>query len=529
MSKSLRAVGMVAVSHERQLQGVSIDEQAKQIQERIDREGWDLNEMITLPGVSRTDPDIIEIFTSTSPKYAPYRRLRTLINNQAFDILVSYDNGRVGRSMSMFVYIAENCIANNIKVCILTSGTIDEDNDDFSIPMGSMAARAGVKRLKKMWQASMDRYAANGLPASKAPCMSHKVIHDPKPPHKPMRLELDESKAQLWQHLYTLVVDDVITWSRVEVELYERYGIVNQNSGRRYATGTMYHIAYNPNFWGHTGRYYTRKTSGESWVFDDDVPPPPGVVLYRHTIDPVFTGEQAEKLKAELRRRQTVIRGRNRPLSKYAFSGLLMCDICRRSLSVSTTRSRSSRKGAVYVCADAGPALLSGVCGQGKIGDTAIREFLSEYLSRLITSGDLAMLYPNREQADERPALLREIEKLREQMNDDMESQRLSRVASVKTQYRRLVDEAGERIDILESRLMDLNRRNDDIDATIVYANLKEIDAMGLPAFWQTSAAYQNQLLHGIFGRQRLIVRDGQVVGVDTYVRITGYGKKSAT
>ena len=58
------------------------------------------------------------IFTSPDPKYKPYHRVREQINTQAADILIAYDDDRVGRSKSTFVYIAENAIANGMRVLV---------------------------------------------------------------------------------------------------------------------------------------------------------------------------------------------------------------------------------------------------------------------------------------------------------------------------------------------------------------------------------------------------------------------------
>jgi hypothetical protein len=58
----LTAMGLIAVSSSEQLDGISLDEQERAIRQRCEREGWHLLEPLNiLPGVSRSDPDIVSI------------------------------------------------------------------------------------------------------------------------------------------------------------------------------------------------------------------------------------------------------------------------------------------------------------------------------------------------------------------------------------------------------------------------------------------------------------------------------------
>ena len=51
------------------------------------------------------------------------------------------------------------------------------------------------------------------------------------------------------------------------------------------------------------------------WVFDPAEPVPEGVKMWRDTHEPMLTGDLAERLKAELRRRSLAIKGSARPIA----------------------------------------------------------------------------------------------------------------------------------------------------------------------------------------------------------------------
>jgi len=43
---------------------------------------------------------------------------------------------------------------------------------------------------------------------------------------------------------------------------------------------------------------------------------------------------------------------------------------------------------------------------------------------------------------------------------------------------------------------------------------LSDLDQVSLEKFWTLPAFRINQMLHNLFGRQRLFVRDGQIIGI---------------
>ncbi len=66
---------------------------------------------------------------------------------------------------------------------------------------------------------------------------------------------------------------------------------------------------------------------------------------------PVWAGELAKQIKAELRRCHGSIRGRATGANTYKFTGLLVCEECGRKLSISLSNSKTRKFSAYYwVC-----------------------------------------------------------------------------------------------------------------------------------------------------------------------------------
>jgi DNA invertase Pin-like site-specific DNA recombinase len=532
--KPLRAVVWAAVSTRAQTDDDrdSLPLQLEHGREMAHKLGLEVIDALEVPGHSRRYLDIHELAKHAREEgIDAFDKLIKLIKQKAFDVLIVRDGDRFARTQALHAYITESIINMGGKLYSLADGWVTEENYRMWIAMSGYKASKDVDELVKKRRNAMNAIAAKGLPTSYAPHMAHKVEYDPVT-RKAIRQVLDESKAQLWQYIYELVVNQRIAWVDLERELYNRYAIVNPNTGKWYARQTFYQMLYKPGFWGHTGRYYDGLGTGQRWVYDDDIEPPAGVMLFRHTIPPVFTGEQAERLKAELRRREDTAHGRSKTNTNYAFTGLLMCDVCRTMLTVKPTthplKDGSNRTWVYYRCSEKASSFREVKCNQRNIHHATIVAALDKLLAKVIQTGDLSLIYNIPKQSNnERDFLIARIAELEEQKTDDMASQRASRVPSVKAEYRELIDKAAEQIEILKGRLAELEAEtanNDELlTARQALSDLKEI---GLPALWQQTTGYQNQVLHALFGRQKLLVRDGEIVGIDTYRQRKGGGKR---
>ncbi len=452
---TLKAIGLIAVSTVRQTEGVSLDEQERAIRERCEREGLRLLEpLVILPGVSRSDPDIIEMFAGDDPKYEPYRRLRRMINSKAADVLISYDDGRVGRSKSMYVYIAENAIANGMRVLIVTSGWIDADNEDYAIMAGGIRATTDMKRRVKMSKAGIERRMQRGLPKREPP-ISHRVARDEL--GRGIRVELREGMERFWADVATLVLEGV-SWRDIGHVLYERFGHVNPRSGKPFREGVLYRILHNPFFWGSAAIGYSDQHG--VWAFDETAPTPPDLKINRHPnppIPPVYTGETAERIKAELHRRADSVKGRAHPHDTARFSGLLVCGVCGWRLTVYRNRQNPRHVYYYYRCAKS--FLPGGLKCSNKrlIRETLVIEQVGDFLARWLARANPDLLPLARpledEQRQQRIASLRaEIDQVRAEI-DTLIMRQAKAPLSIQDMYAQQIERLAHRLTVLEDNL----------------------------------------------------------------------------
>ncbi|MCC7446788.1 MAG: recombinase zinc beta ribbon domain-containing protein [Anaerolineae bacterium] len=512
---TLKAIGLIAVSSAEQVKGVSLEEQARAIRERCQKEGLQLLEpLITLPGVSRSDPDIIDMFAGDAPQYEPYRQVRRMIKSRVAQVLVSYDDGRVGRSKSMFVYIAENALANKMRVLLLTSGWIDEDNEDYAILMGSIRATTDMKRRVKMGKAAIEKRIERGLPKREPP-ISHRVVRDEM--GRGVRVELREGMERFWADVATLVLEGV-SWRDIGHVLYERYGHVNPRTGKPFREPTLYRIMHNPFFWGYAAIGY-RDQHGV-WAFDENAPCPPDLKINRNPnppIPPVYTGKTAERIKAELIRRADTVKGRARPQDTARFSGLLVCSVCGWRLTVHRNRQHPPHVYYYYRCAK---SFLRGEykCSNKRlIRETLVIEQVNDLLVRwmALTNPDIQLFVrpsEDKERQQRAISLRTEIDQLRAEI-DTLIMRQAKAPLSVQDMYAQQIEQRAARLTVLGENLKVAETKTESPAIThsreLSYA---ELQALGLERFWQLPSREINQWLHRLLGKHRFSVADGLIV-----------------
>jgi hypothetical protein len=124
--------------------------------------------------------------------------------------------------------------------------------------------------------------------------MSHKIVRDDK--GRAVTLVVDESRRRLLDDLAAVFLEGY-AFEEVEKQLYERFGHINQRTGKRFAASMTRKLLYNPYFWGHAALGHNGKASG-AWVYDLDLEPPPDVTIYRNTHPPAYTGDLALRIQA---------------------------------------------------------------------------------------------------------------------------------------------------------------------------------------------------------------------------------------
>jgi hypothetical protein len=514
------ALGLIAVSSRAQANKdragrdkISLEEQLRAITQRANEENWDLFEVLTLPGVSRSDPDIIKMFIGNEPKFAPYRRFRELTNNKGYKVLITYDFARLGRSKSLFTYIAENAIASRAKVCVIQSGMMDENDQDLQIPLGSIWATAGLKRAKDMWNAAMDRKAETGWPTSGKLLISHRYVYDKD--HHLIGCEINPEMRPMLDNLAEVLCNGY-SWSDISRELFRR-GFGSPSTNQPYDRLLLWRMLNNPYFWGHSARHYLNEWG--AWAYDRDIPPPDGVKLHYDTHEPVYTGEQAEAVKAALRIPSNW-KGGARRQGQYRFAALLVCWGCGASLRVHTSPhyKRTGTGYCTYTCATRWIPSLAYKCtlpSATKLPEKKAIAYMDSLLAHWeqTTNYELPVLEDSRNKANDVAVLRRRLSDLERRINEavslQVDADEAARPAYT-AKVRQLSEEKRDVLQELVSLQDSVESREIVQDRVSVIESIKE---MGRVAFWAQDPPLINRALRRIFGKHRLIVLNGEIQG----------------
>ncbi len=143
-------------------------------------------------------------------------------------------------------------------------------------------------------------------------------------------------------------------------------------------------------------------------------------------------------------------------------------------------------------------------------------ETLNDFLARFLEKRDWSLFAPQEESPNLRPNVEAEIVDLKERVAELIRAQTAPRLSSsVRVLYAEQIEQAQERLSILENHLATLNRETKpQTDHRQREMALNDLSQIGLEAFWDQPANRINQMLYNLFGRQRLFVRDGQICGV---------------
>jgi hypothetical protein len=234
----------------------------------------------------------------------------------------------------------------------------------------------------------------------------------------------------------------------------------------------------------------------------------------------VYTGEQAEIVQAELRRRVEIVRGKTRPHDTKMFAGLLLCGYCGYYL-VAVTEKRKYR---VYRCMSKHYARRAGSpspvrgepCTQyRRIHEGVVKEWLNARLQQMLElqMPDLLAHEPETNGQPRAEQLRSEIEEVGIRARRLIEKQAAAPVALANIYDEELLT-LGERLEILKANLREAERRErqrNNAGVRQAYAELAGYEK--LEVFWQETPTRINQLLLKLLGNMRLVVQDNKVVG----------------
>lgn len=520
----MTALLWLAVSSEEQAgdDKASLTEQKRVLRAAAERDGRPISDVLIIPGFSRAALSWDEFETSAAEAgHDAPRRMSAHWKRRDFTAIYAYDVTRLGRSQALIAYFIERTIKGGGVIVTHLEGVIDQQNYRIAIAMyGFGSASENDKRKEKMKYGKI-RLAERGLNLQASELFTHLVIRDKR--GNKDTLIVDESKRRLWSDLLTALCGDEqhppAAWRTLEQTLYDRFGHAAPD-GKPYPMYKFKHLVNSPFFWGHTAYGYTAHNHvvKRPWLYNAAVPPPPGVLFYPNTTGSVFTGEERERLIAELMRRDRLT-GRARPQSTYTFSTLVRCDHCGRNMAYALLRP-----GAVYYRCNkkskTGLDRYSGlICDSNRIiPERDLIEFMNDVLSRLLAGLSPELFRPN---APSKAAVLARVETIEREI-EAVEAtlaglflQRATAPNNTIGILERQINAKSQELQRLETARFEAQRqvtRADD-SGQIRAAALEQLRALTLPRFWALSSVERNQLLSRLMGRFRINVRDGQVIG----------------
>jgi hypothetical protein len=294
--------------------------------------------VLDVPGHSRSETDLVEALEEfRAAGITAYDDMKALWKAGLLHKFWAFAHNRLGRSNVQHSYVIENIIKNGGEIYLHHGGEITRRNQRGQIALGGFESASYGDMMKERWMEAQPRKLEAGLPMN-APYWTHKAIYDDK--GNRVRLEVNEAKRPMVNALIKLLLEGH-PWHEMHILLQQRYGY-GRPDGRPLVYAQVHQMFYNPAFWGHTGKNYQNRHHGNKlrrglWVFDESLPLPEGTILYRNTIPALVTGELAEQVKDELRRRAG-LRGQGGARTAYMFNGLLVCAECNRNLIYTETK-----------------------------------------------------------------------------------------------------------------------------------------------------------------------------------------------
>lgn len=505
---------------------ISLPQQEQDARDVCQKNDWQIVDVLRVPGHSRRYIDFHELARDASGQgIDAFHKLTSHWAARDFDVLIVRDGDRFARTQALHAYVVERTIEMRARIFSLQDGWVDERNYRMWIAMGGYKAAGDIDRLVRSRRDSMRARAQGGLPTSSRIPISHVLIRNPDN-GRAMHLEVNESKRRLWDDLAALVVEGV-AWQHLETELFNRFGHVHDKTGKKYHAHYMYSLIMKPVFWGHVALNHNSASSLNGykkggWIFDESEPIPQGATVFRNTHPPVWTGEVAEAVKAEIRRRKEVTRGRATSHQTHRFSGLCVCAECG---SFMATHTDEGYRGLICPAGKVRTSAKLPDCNNYKIiNERKVIARMSDYLRQMLelNSTDVFELLSFKDQdlSGRHERLAQDIEDLENQARalirlqaaagSELESLYAAELAQIEVRLKNMRAAHAQMLsrDVFEQQQI-----------RVQHDTLESLAAMTIDMFWKQESRYINQMLHRLMGKRRLLGLKGELVGVATVNR----------
>lgn len=515
---TLRILLVCAVSTAEQAEKESIESQRNNGLAYADTVGGHIIDIVEIPGYSRRFYTLRELVEAAArDDFHGPARLEEHIVNKTFDIMWVQVTNRFNREQSLNAEIIARVIREcRARIYSASDGMIDESNFRAFIAITGYRDSTEIDELVRRRKMGILGVARKGLPVSNRVAMSHRLIRNPDT-GKADHLELRNELIPMWRNLATLILEGV-AYQLLETEMFNRWGY--GKNGKPYNAGKFHQLLLRPGFWGNNVVRWKRHAKAHLigvWAFDRGIKPPAGVELFWDTHEPALTGDLAEAVQSELKRRTEVYNTYNTTVERTKqFAGLIYCDECWWRYSYNYTRNPQGRMYYYLRCNNA-PRKVYGACSQKKqLKESEVKRWINEKLEDWVESGHVVIdETPERDgrsdELKETLDALRILERRRDNLIDELGDSD----DSMRTAIRQRIGAINEQVTVLKSKSADLQQ---DIIRVRSYTRsqqigLQQLRDIGLPAFWEQDWLTINRALKQIFGPSRLYARDGEIKG----------------
>lgn len=515
---SLRATIWCAVSTKAQADDEkdSLPAQERNAVALCEREGWQIVDVLRVPGHSRDYIDFHELARDARQAgIDAFDRLAAHWKAKDFDVLICFDGNRFAREQSVHAYITSYIVQSGMRIYSLSDGWVDQKNYRMWTAMNGYKAATEIDQFVEKTRIGKEKRVERGLPVHAA-TFSHKIIRD-KHNGRAIGLEVDEAYRRFWLDLAELILSEPhLSWHDIGRAMNARG--YRRTNGVPYSYTYLRKVLYHPQIWGNTAINFSRRRLG-CWAFDPFIPAPEGTVIHYGMINPVYEGELAERVKAELTRR--FLEGERRsPYGSRRFSGLIICEVCGCSVCIDGT----GNGGEYYRCftwrkqrLGDGRFTIPSCGNRQSVSAPYVTAWLDSRLQQAITSDDPEMLF----QDTKYPLLSLQMEAIQKDITQGNE--RLNTLINelsypdlsdrVKQRIHDAIRETDAQLSLLEKRLAELRAQVESDEAITrrhkAFQRIKKAED-----FWELPPSEINRLLRDLFGRWKLVVNAGQIVGM---------------
>lgn len=511
-----KALIWAAVSTRRQTDEdkFSLPKQEQDGRDLAEREGWDIADVLLVPGHTRSAYTEFHKLAAAANKKGmdAFLKLEQHWEARDFDVVILRDGDRFARAQGVMGTIVESIIYSGARIYCFSDGWVDRSNFRMWIAMVGYRAASDVDKLRGFIDEGANKRASRGLPVGSAPLWSHKVIRAEN--GKALYQIPDPTKKLFFQDAATLILEGV-SWYNLEDELFKRFGH-GTPEGKPYPPRKVYSILYNPSAWGHEARFFRdfrRKSQHKgSWAFDLSVPPPEGVVMFPNVHQSIYEGDQAILIQQELRRREVIMRGSARSDRAYRFTGLIICGECGFNV-VAQHQKTMKGKPLRYYCYTKYRKFAPTTCTQSAGAlERNVYALVRAKLDEAIATRDLSVLLGTKPApvADIHAALKEQIASLEGQAKRLIQKQ-ASAPDALSSMYDDQIEQVGTQLTTLRQRYASEQRNDNPQVRASQQRAFKTIAEMG-DAFWSQPDNVVNQMLHAVMGKRRWLMLGGEII-----------------